>query len=320
MKSISIIIPTFNGLELLRRYLRSVVEAVDHWSKGKEGGLAEIIVVDDGSADNSGGFIKENFPRIKVVILESQRGFARACNYGAKCSRGQVLIFLNNDVWVEREFIQPLLDGFEKGAVFAIGAKSITPKGWLYNESVSQAYFDKGVFTLVHPRRDRKNDYRDRPRPILYSCGAALACDRDKFFKLNGFDEIYAPFFWEDVDLCYRGWKRGWPVLYEPRSVVHHEHRQTISQVVSNDYAERIFVRNSYIFTWKNITSPRFFYRHLLYLFYWIVIAFMKRGGRDLAAFMGALKKLPEILNKRKIQKKEDIRSDEDILKETWLK
>lgn len=317
MKSISIIIPTFNGRELLKRCLPSVVEAVGYWSKGQE--KAEIIVVDDGSKDNSRDFVRENFPLVRVVSLKEQRGFAHACNYGARCSSGEILIFLNNDAQVEVDFIEPLLRGFERGDdIFAIGAKSITPKDWLYNESVSQAYFDKGVFTLVHPQRDRKNDHLDRRRPILYSCGAVFACDRGKFFRLDGFDEIYAPFFWEDVDLSYRSWKRGWPVLYEPASLVYHEHRQTISQVVSNGYAEKIFLRNSYIFTWKNIISPKLFYRHLLYLFYWIGIAFINGRFGDVLALFSALKKWPEIFRKRRIEKRDAVTSDEDILRATW--
>jgi hypothetical protein len=65
-----------------------------------------------------------------------------------------------------------------------------------------------------------------RPRSavshILYGCGGATAWDRKRFLMLGGFDSLYFPGYWEDVDLSWRGWKRGWRCLYEPRSVVYH--------------------------------------------------------------------------------------------------
>lgn len=318
MKLVSVIIPTFNGMELLRANLPSVIEAVEYLSRIDSGVKAEIVVVDDGSTDGSIDFIRKNYIKVNVVPLDRQGGFSHACNMGARYSKGDVFIFLNNDVRVEPDFIDALLRHFDKKDIFAVGAKSITSKEGLYNESVSQAYFERGAFTLVHPQRNKEKDILDKRRPILYPCGVAFACDRDKFFSLGGFDEIYAPFFWEDVDLGYRSWKRGWKVLYEPESLVYHMHRQTISRVTSNNYAERVFLRNSFIFIWKNITSQKMFYCHIFYIFYWICMTLIHLRLEDIVALVSALRKWPEILKKRRIEKREQTKTDEDVLTQTW--
>ena len=71
--------------------------------------------------------------------------------------------------------------------------------------------------------------------------------------SLGGFDELLAPFYLEDTDLGFLAWKRGWKVLYQPASVVHHEHRGTIGKRFSDDYIQSILRKNYILFTWKNI-------------------------------------------------------------------
>ena len=66
--------------------------------------------------------------------------------------------------------------------------------------------------------------------PCFYGGGGSCAFDRRKFLELGGFDEILKPFYLEDTDLGYMAWKRGWKVLYQPASVVYHEHRGTIGK------------------------------------------------------------------------------------------
>ena len=73
--------------------------------------------------------------------------------------------------------------------------------------------------------------------------------------SLGGFDELLAPFYLEDTDLGYLAWKRGWKVLYQPASVVHHEHRGTIGKNFSPEYIQSVLQKNFILFTWKNIHS-----------------------------------------------------------------
>ena len=93
----SIIIPNWNGRELLEQCLPSVVEAVRSGGEGHE-----IIVVDNHSTDDSVPFLKANYPEVKVLELDRNRGFAGGCNAGAAASQSEIIVFLNNDMMVDR--------------------------------------------------------------------------------------------------------------------------------------------------------------------------------------------------------------------------
>ncbi len=81
----------------------------------------------------------------------------------------------------------------------------------------------------------------------------------EKFLELGGFDNILKPFYLEDTDLGFMAWKRGWKVLYQPRSVVFHEHRGTIGKKFSPAYISSVLKKNFVLFCWKNIHEwPRF--------------------------------------------------------------
>ena len=80
--------------------------------------------------------------------------------------------------------------------------------------------------------------------PCFYGGGGSCAFDRRKFLELGGFDELLAPFYMEDTDLGYAAWKRGWQVLYQPRSIVYHEHRGTIGRHFSEARIQAVLKKN----------------------------------------------------------------------------
>ena len=114
MKSVSIIIPNWNGADLLHAYLPSVLAA-----KEKFCGKAEVIVVDDASTDASVTLLQEKFLSVKTVIHNHNKGFGQACWSGAQAAESPLLIFLNSDVEVKSDFIDPLASSFEDETVFA---------------------------------------------------------------------------------------------------------------------------------------------------------------------------------------------------------
>src|ERR1700689_2297219 len=91
------------------------------------------------------------------------------------------------------------------------------------------------------------------PSPASTAGGGAWPFIPRKFLELGGFDPVLAPFYLEDTDLGFLAWKRGWKVMYQPASVVHHEHRGTIGKRFSGDYIEAILRKNYLLFCWKNI-------------------------------------------------------------------
>lgn len=300
MKSVSIIIPTFNGQELLDKYLPLVVQACENY-----GGESEIIVVDDGSREQKFLFRAKN---VKYIRREQNGGFSKTMNTGIKEAAGEIVIALNNDVKVTSNFIEPLAKYFNNNSVFSVKPKSILPDG--SNESIKGIKINRGMMESVNfPNVGNKNFYS-----LPYSCAGSAAYDKNKLLKLGGFDEIYSPFYWEDFDLGYRAVKRGWKNIYEPQSVVYHEHGATISKIPKVGPSEQ-FIRNREIFYWKNICDWRLNSIALLSF----PIRFVKAiilGKKDITqGIMGFLKVLPKVIKKRREEKSDSKIKDKEIIK-----
>lgn len=304
---ISIIIPTYNGLKLLKENLPHLMNAVYF-----AGSPHEIIVVDDGGQDETIPYIKEKFPQIITIRLPKNYGFARACNIASRESKNLILLFLNNDIRVTKDFLKPLLEPFKEEDAFAVSPKIIAERD-KFIESIHETIFVSGYFC------NKRVDFRfiegiNSLFPISFATGAALAVDKEKFLQLGGFDEIYHPFYWEDVDLSYRAWKHGWRVLYQPESVVFHARGATIGDGSKNPEIDKVFLRNMIIFTWKNLTDYKILFKHLILLPFDLIFAVIGRRRNYLAAFKEAFGKRKEIIARRKKQNKKLVYSDSEIL------
>lgn len=311
---VSILVPSFNGKQLLAENLPSVITAVENYR-----GTCEVIIIDDASTDGTEGFIKSNFAEVKTVRLEDTSGYAMACNCGTHFCDGEILIFLNNDVKVDLNFIDPLVEHFKDESVFAVGSKSITPKKGYLNETISHGFFKNGILVFEYSGRNTHPDFFDKPRSILHVCGAAFACRRDRFLNLGGFDTIFRPIYWEDVDLSYRAWKRGWQSIYEPKSIVYHMHSSTVNNFYSKDYIKYISRRNRLLFYWKNITDPGLMLRHILWLPLWMGQNILKEDIGWIKSFNAALSLLGNIRMRRRKERLEAIWSDAKIINLTKI-
>ena len=251
---VSIILPNYNGCDLLKLYLQFVVDAA-----GRSRVPVEIIVADDCSSDESVEYVRTAHPQVTLLESESNCGFGENCNRAARASRYSRLLFLNTDMKVEPDFVDPLIDALDASPdMFAVSCKIVEehPETGAVHVGFNYGYFKRGV---IHPQAIRlslDNPADDRIRPILWACGGAMLCDRTKFFELGGFDPIYSPFYWEDTDLSYQAWKRGWKVHYVPASVVHHKQRGTIVRFNQSERIEAIMERNRLLFMMKNVTDP----------------------------------------------------------------
>ena len=110
----SVVIPNWNGKDLLARYLPSVVAAL------AANPANEIVVVDNGSSDGSAEFVRTAFPRVKLVALEKNLGFGGGSNAGFHAAANDIVVLLNSDMRVEEDFLAPLLEGFADPQVFAV--------------------------------------------------------------------------------------------------------------------------------------------------------------------------------------------------------
>ena len=195
-------------------------------------------------------------------------GFGGGSNTGFEAARHDIVVLLNNDMRVERNFLQPLLDGFTRDGVtdsktFAVSCQIFfsDPHKLREESGLTEGWWQQGALRVGHRLEPEIRELY----PCFYGGGGSCAFDRRKFLELGGFDELLKPFYLEDTDLGYLAWKRGWKVLYQPASAVFHEHRGTIGKHFSDAYIQTVVKKNFLLFTWKNIHSWRWLGSHFIY-------------------------------------------------------
>jgi len=288
----SIIIPNWNGRDLLERCLPSIIKAVRY-----EGGDHEIIVVDNNSTDDSVAFIQATYPEIKVIELPENKGFAGGCNVGVQESKNDIVVLLNNDMVVDKDFLRHLLNDFVDDTVFAVSSQIFfwDPQKRREETGKTRGFLRLGFLQVVHDQV--KED--EQIHPVLYAGGGSSAFDKRKFLALGGFDELFHPFYWEDTDISYRAWKRGWRVLYEPQSVVYHKHRGTIGKVYDERLIHKAIIRNHFLFMWKNFTDPGLLLLHIPMLMGRLAWNYLCGNFAYLAAFISAVGQIGKVLKRR---------------------
>ena len=113
----SLVIPNWNGRDLLERFLPSWIAAIANHPG------SEIIVVDNGSDDGSAEWIAANYPQVRVLALKENLGFGGGSNAGFQAAQNDIVVLLNSDMRVEPDFLAPLLEGFADAAVFAVSCQ-----------------------------------------------------------------------------------------------------------------------------------------------------------------------------------------------------
>lgn len=291
----SIVIPNYNGAHLLKKNLPKVIAAV----KGQE-----VIVVDDASTDESVVLLRKEFPQIRLLVNQQNLRFARTCNVGVGAASGEIVVLLNSDVYPEEDFLLPLGPHFRSKHTFAVGCLELVDKA---SRGKAIGRFEKGL--LVH------QEAADRKRGVtLWAFGGSAAFSKDKWLKLGGMDHLFRPAYWEDIDLSYRAWKRGWRVFFEPDSRVHHEPESTNVSAFGRKRIRRIASKNQLLFIWKNIHDPDLVREHLLWLPYHLGISLARGDRAFVRGFLPALIQLPEALRGRSIEKKQSRKSDREVL------
>jgi O-antigen biosynthesis protein len=290
----SVVIPNWNGRDLLEKYLPSVMEALAGNPEN------EIVVVDNGSTDGSVEFVKSTFPGVTLLALPRNFGFGGGCNAGARAARNSVVVLLNSDMRVAPDFLAPLLEGFRDPEVFAVSCQIFfsDPAKVREETGLTQGWWKDGGLRVRH----RIDDAVDDLFPCFYGGGGSCALDRGKFLELGGFDALLEPFYLEDTDLGYMAWKRGWKVLYQPRSVVYHEHRGTIGKRFGEAQIQAVLRKNYLLFCWKNIHEWRRLASHFFFAWAGAILAMIFGDvplRPNLASLWGAFRRLPAALRSR---------------------
>ncbi len=267
MKSVSVIIPNYNGATLLAENLPLVFETL----RSND----EVIVIDDNSTDNSLRFLQDKYFLTEVpekstkdyktyyALVQYQKKtidltvvrnavnlrFAANVNRAVSLAKNDLLFLLNSDVQPHPDVLQHLLPHFEDPTVFAVGCSENekTSNNQQVTSGKNVLRFERGMF--MHNRAAKM----DSGETAWVSGGSGLF-DKEKWNVLGGFDIAYSPAYWEDVDLSFRARERGWKVLFESKAKVDHNHETTNSSTFGSTKIEEMSWKNANYFTLKNST------------------------------------------------------------------
>jgi GT2 family glycosyltransferase len=307
---VSVVIPAYNNRPLLERFLPPLLAALCRYQAA-----TEIVVADDASTDGSAAFLREAYPEITVVRSERNLGFPGACNLGAAQARYAAILFLNSDVEVDQNFLAPLAEALTAPEVFAAApavfdmgaAGEETPRC----ESLASVRFARGVFE-IEPLWNEP--LPQEPQCVLYAPAAALLVWKQGFEQLGGFDTLFAPYSWEDVDLCYRAWRTGWRVMVTPDSRVKHYRSSTVLRVFQAGRRAVVTHRNQLLMVWKNVSDPALLVANVLHLPVHLAAALVRGRWWYLSALVAALGRLPMALRRRRGGQKR-VLSDREALR-----
>lgn len=220
MFSFSIIIVTWNALQHLKNYLPSVAQT--------EYPNFEILLADNASTDGSVTWVKEHYPSVKVVTLDKNYGYCGGNNRAVSHANGDILLFLNNDVEVQANWLHPLSDCFKQNPETGAAQPkmlSYTQPDFFEYAGAAGGFIDKHGFPFCRGRifdtLEKDQGQYDESGQIFWASGAALAIRKELFQELGGFDEDFE-FHMEEIDLCWRLQNQGHEVRYCPQSVVYH--------------------------------------------------------------------------------------------------
>lgn len=293
-KNVSIVIPNWNGKNLLEKNLPAVLAAAQY----KRNNILEVIIVDDGSTDDSVKFLTKNFKRqIRLFQHTKNRGFSSACNMGVRMAKGKIVCLLNTDVIPEKNFLVKAVEHFSDKQVFAVGLHE-------YGAGPATASFKGGIFSHKNFGEIEDN------RVSMWASGGSALFRRKTWMELKGFtEELFAPFYWEDVDLSYRAWKRGYKILWDHTAYVTHKHESVINVTnFQKKYMNIVKERNELLFIWRNITSQTLIRKHIQGL----ITRVIAHPGY-LKIILEAWKRKKLINKLRKVESRESTVSDEAV-------
>ena len=220
-KDVTVIIPNWNGRELLSQCLTSLRQQTytDF----------TVCVVDNGSTDGSVEEVKATFPEVHVIALSQNVGFAKAINIGLKGTKGKYVALLNNDTKTDPDWLRFLKVGIESSlSVAGCASKMLN----YYDPNFIDGCGD--VINIVGQGRARGQGKRDRGQysnreEVFSVCAGAALYRREIFEKVGFFDEDFFAYF-EDLDWSFRAQLAGFKFLYVPDALVYHVHGATANR------------------------------------------------------------------------------------------
>jgi GT2 family glycosyltransferase len=309
-RNASIVVLNWNGVHFLRDLMPSLQIAVARCP-----GDHEVIVVDNGSDDGSAEWLLQHCPWARLVRLPHNVFSLRGTAAGVRVGTRVVLVYLNNDMRVDPDWLVELLRPFaddRAGDLFATTSR-IEMHAPRTETGLTRCFLRHGEIRFVQPPGQA-----GPPVPALWAGGGSSAFDRQKHDALGGFEDLYFPMYVEDASLSWQAWRRGWRVAYVHDSVVHHAHRGSSTKKFGREALERLAWRNRELFFVRNVTDPWLVLQHAL-LLPWNLRKHCRLLslplGDGIRALGAAMPRLPHALWLRTIARRHYRRSDRALLR-----
>lgn len=243
----------------------------------------EIIIINDNPLES----LKQDLANISNIILienKTNLGFGQSVNIGIEKANNNFVMLLNSDVVLTDQSYKLALGQFKNNqSLFAVSfAQKERDNSIVGKNSI---YWKEGF--LYHKKANNLSFGYN-----AWAEGGSCLLDKNKFMRLGGFDSIYKPFYWEDIDLCYRAWKTGYQIFFDPKILVYHEHESTIGKYFPKKFIEQISSRNQLMFIWKNIKDRSLIRDHIINLFITTLTSFLKGNFNFIGSLIKALMKI----------------------------
>ncbi len=307
MSTVSAIIVNWNGKSLLAECLDSL--------RMQSRTVDEILVVDNGSIDESQTMIRERYPEVTLIELGENKGFSVANNIGIRRAKGDYIALLNNDLLLDGEWMTHMIDALDADP--SVG--SCASKMLFYDQR--DILDSAGISVLKHGTGINRGHFeRDgapfkRAAKVFGACAGAAVYRAAMFRDIGDFDEDFYIYF-EDVDLSFRAQLAGYNCLYVPQAVVYH-HYGASSNSFGLGKKYYYLARNGLLVIVKNMPAP-LLWRYLPFI---VAVPLSKAiygavtGQVDLyiRACLDDLRVLPRMLRKRYVIQQAARRSAKDI-------
>lgn len=261
MKSISVVIPNYNGRHLLEKNLPYVYKALNHAKVDDY----EIILPDDASTDTSVDFIQKEYPDIKILNNDQNQGFSININKGINAAVKDLVFILNTDMVLEESYLTYCLPYFEQADTFGVmGSVNLAGQKIYKLSLIGLTPYSKNILITAG----------SSGCPLLLMSGGNSLLDRKKLQELKGFDEAFSPFYGEDDELGIRANRMGWHYYFEGKAQCYHEESSTIRTHNRKKRIKTIAKRNKIYLNYVHLPSIRLFLYFLVQSFkllvYWI--------------------------------------------------
>lgn len=293
--SVSVILPNYNGKHLLETFLPYTYAALEGHDFDYE-----IIVVDDCSSDDSISFLNNSYPGIRILRNSKNSGFSKTCNVGIQAATKQLTLLLNTDVKLSKDYFSGLSSYFEDPETFGVMGRIIGINDELIQDA---ARIPKFSGFKIQPSNFFYTTKKEIKVPTLYLSGANALVDTAKLKALKGFNEIFSPFYGEDLDLGVRAWRSGWKCYYHHDSICRHQLSSTTKNLKKEQYIKMVYFRNRYIFYHLHWDGINLLLLHVQLFLTEFLFGLMTFKAYKIKAYLNFWKQYPAVIKSKKALK-----------------